>query len=81
MTTELSTRGRVHHTNRWLVSLYIRVEDLAEDLGISKNDAFNILVREALDARDQKKIEATIRRAVEPSAEPSAESAGIPIAE
>jgi len=55
-----ATTDRVHHTIRWVTPLYERVEALAEDLGISKNDAFNVLVREALDARERARTGALV---------------------
>jgi len=44
---------RVPSTIRWVNRIYDRVTHLSNDLGLSKNDVFNLLVREALDARDE----------------------------
>lgn len=57
-----ATTDRHASTIRWVKTQYRRVERLAEELGLSKNDAFNLLIREALDARAlrQQEIDITL---------------------
>lgn len=46
-----ATSDRTPSTIRWVQSVFDRVDALSRDLGTSRNTMFNILVREALDAR------------------------------
>jgi hypothetical protein len=54
---------RIKTEARWVPELWRRIGVIASEMGISKNAVANLLIREALDARDEKKrAEARVTR-------------------
>lgn len=49
------TAERVTSQTRYVPSIWARVYEISQELGMSNNAAVNLLLREALDARDEKK--------------------------
>lgn len=51
------TSDRVSVSIRWVEKTWDDLCDLAAEWGVSRNDMANILVKEALEAREQRKAE------------------------